>query len=361
MKPFLFFWVFFLYYSVHANSLADITFPIQDQFDKIHLQFHQAIESEPVITVSEGAINIYLASSSQSPKPSKTYKPIQEHLVHSAVVIQNKNSIRIDIALKSLWNVQDQIQLERDATSLFLAINRNALIESLQSKKGNSQLQEDEVRQRIQQDYLLTVPASSNKPSNNNFYTNSLTNSEDWLPFSITVSLTLLAFLLFLYIILYLYQKLSSGKIGSSGSLKIQVAATYHLGAKQKVVILQIEDRFFACGVTLQSINFLTEVGGAKDQAFLNDLSLTNGIQLEARSEFEQVLKAAQAPHQESPSKELPKQNVPTTEAPLTEESLVVKAPQKEAATPFSHDPAMNQFAKVLNQKIQKLKPLGST
>ena len=354
-----FFLSFFLTaFSVHANSLADIQFPIQEQFDKIHIKFSQEIESEPVITVSEGAIKIYISSSSQTPQTSKTYKAEKNHLVHSAVVSQSKNSIRIDIALKSLWNVENQIQVKRDATHLFLIINRNILIESLQSKPKNPQLQEDEVRKRLQQDHLFTTPIVNHSSKNTPITVVSSLGSDDWLSFSLTVSMTLLAFLLFLYMILYLYQKLYSGKIGSAGNLKIQIAATYHLGAKQKVVVLQIEHRFFACGVTPQNITFLTEVGGAKDQSFLNDISQTNGIQLEVRSEFDQVLTQAQSSHEtqdNSPKQDFSKE--PLTET-LAEDNLFVHAHQKSEAL-LSHDPAIHQFAKVLNQKIQKLKPLS--
>ena len=50
--------------------------------------------------------------------------------------------------------------------------------------------------------------------------------------------------------------------------------SVFHLGPKQKVVVLEIRKQLFACGVTPQSISMLAKLDNERDQTYLNALDL---------------------------------------------------------------------------------------
>ncbi|GIS36816.1 MAG: hypothetical protein Ct9H90mP8_2360 [Pseudomonadota bacterium] len=76
--------------------------------------------------------------------------------------------------------------------------------------------------------------------------------------------------LLLIYLLAMLYNRFLSGHFPALKSgQKIKVVSTYHIAPKQKVMVIQINEQFFACGVTPTSINLISELKDSGDQSFL--------------------------------------------------------------------------------------------
>ena len=74
-----------------------------------------------------------------------------------------------------------------------------------------------------------------------------------------------------IYLVAYLYNRFFSGKFPSiQGAIRIKQVSSFHVGAKQKVIILDMNNRKFACGVTQSSINLIAVLENETDQSFLH-------------------------------------------------------------------------------------------
>ena len=95
--------------------------------------------------------------------------------------------------------------------------------------------------------------------------------NEDWTVTMLTLVLSLLFVLLLIYLFAYLYYSFFSGRFPSiQGTIRIKQVSSFHVGPKQKVIILDMNNRKFACGVTASSINLIAELEDETDQSFLH-------------------------------------------------------------------------------------------
>ena len=114
-------------------------------------------------------------------------------------------------------------------------------------------------------------------------------SNEDWTVTMLTVFLSLLFVLLLIYLIAYLYNRFFSGRFPSiQGAIRIKQVSSFHVGPKQKVIILDMNNRKFACGVTPSSINLITELEDENDQSFLHVIN-TDGKNDEIKIDQERV------------------------------------------------------------------------
>ena len=227
---------------------------------------------------------------------------------------------------------------------------------------------------------------------------------DDWVMTMVTLVLSLLAILLLLYLLLYFYNKVLGGRLPTlQGKFNIRTVSAFHLGPKQKIVVLSVNDQYFACGVTPHQINFLTELRDQNDQSFLSNVSATKEkIQFDAdqtRAEFLKTLDSARrqaqqmAPQAQSgpgadsqthnnvskPEPSVSKTNIccpenrkrlrapprnPLQQIPKKKQSNDLKLPfpsesnSSEWDNSLANDSSMQQFAKQLSKKLKSLKPI---
>jgi len=117
-----------------------------------------------------------------------------------------------------------------------------------------------------------------------------------------------------LYGVLYLYKRYIHGRLARfAGTPSMRQVASFPIGPRQRIVILEINREWIACGVTPSQITFLTHLTGAQQHA------------------------AAQAA---------------VTQAALPERAVEPQEPEVRA------DP-VHQFAEVLKQKVRSLKRIN--
>ena len=106
----------------------------------------------------------------------------------------------------------------------------------------------------------------------------SATSDQDWSSTLLSLLVALILILALIYGLAWIYGKFLSGKFPMlENQVNTRQVSVFHLGPKQKVVVLEIKKQLFACGVTPQSINLLTKLDAESEQTYLNALDLDDG------------------------------------------------------------------------------------
>lgn len=143
-----------------------------------------------------------------------------------------------------------------------------------------------------------------------------------------TMVAALAVIVLVLYGVLFVYQRFLGGRLARfTGGIAFKQVASFAVGPRQRIVILEINGEMIACGVTPSQITFLTRLSGGAPQS-------TRG-----------PAAAADAASDLS----MPLAGVPGPQAAGTE------AAAGESAKP---DP-VHQFAELLKQKVRSLKRIN--
>ncbi|MEK9972336.1 MAG: flagellar biosynthetic protein FliO, partial [Deltaproteobacteria bacterium] len=135
---------------------------------------------------------------------------------------------------------------------------------------------------------------------------------QDWSSTLIGLLIALFLILALIYGLAWVYGKFLSGKFPMlENQVNTRQVSVFHLGPKQKVVVLEIRKQLFACGVTPQSISLLAKLDNERDQTYLNALDLDGGqVNIDnARLDF---LKTLEKARQRANSNEL-EQVIPET------------------------------------------------
>jgi flagellar biosynthetic protein FliO len=219
----------------------------------------------------------------------------------------------------------------------------------------------------------------------------------DWVATMVTLVLSLLLVLLMIYLLAMLYNRFLSGHFPALKSgQKIKVVSTYHIAPKQKVTVIQINEQFFACGVTPTSINLISELNDSGDQSFLagiTEQTPAEEIDIDrSRAEFmkalEKARKQARSIDSEMESKdgtdqvEPQEMNDPKNNESAEEEKAGItetlgKSSQNQGNTKFNTpvrnpftvpvndaseetnlNPTIQDFASKLYQRLRSLKPI---
>ncbi len=253
--------------------LKNIEVNSNDESKHVRLEFDGEFSGEPLINFESGSISFRFDSVRTSPTlPSLI--DIKSHSIIKAVraiQVQETDIVHLDILLKSSRYKTEFPIITRSGKNIFIGLNGN--LASMPPLSSTEKLTR-EAEERVNNDQSL----SSNFSANSNDDT-LLKNAGDYLPIAnedwtvtmLTLVLSLLFVLLLIYLIAYLYNRFFSGRFPSvQGAIRIKQVSSFHVGPKQKVIILDMNNRKFACGVTPSSINLISELEDETDQSFLH-------------------------------------------------------------------------------------------
>ncbi|HEX7928428.1 MAG TPA: flagellar biosynthetic protein FliO, partial [bacterium] len=131
-----------------------------------------------------------------------------------------------------------------------------------------------------------------------------------------------------LYGFLWVYKRFLGSRLSRfTGGVAFKQIASFAVGPRQRIVILEINGEMIACGVTPSQITFLTRLSGGAPQA-----SRRTAAAADAASEMPASITGLPAP------------------GPATSEGA--------AAEPAKPDP-VHQFAELLKQKVRSLKRIN--
>ena len=85
----------------------------------------------------------------------------------------------------------------------------------------------------------------------------------DWFPTMLTMVLGLGAIVLGLYLVMFVYNRFVAVRLNRKNTThNVRQLASFHIGPKQRIVVLDINGDVLACGVTPSQITFLTRLAG---------------------------------------------------------------------------------------------------
>ena len=273
--------------------LKDIEVNSRDESEHVRLEFDGEFSGEPLINFESGSISFRFDSVRTSPTlPSLI--DIKSHSIIKAVraiQVPETDIVYLDILLKSSEYKTKYPVITRRGNNIFLGLNGNlASMPPLSSTETLTR--EAEERVNNDQSFSSKISANSNDVAllkNAGDYLP--IENEDWSVTMLTLVLSLLFVLLLIFLIAYLYNRFFSGRFPSiQGAIRIKQVSSFHVGPKQKVIILDMNNRKFACGVTPSSINLISELEGDTDQSFLHVINTdgnTDEIKIDqARANF---------------------------------------------------------------------------
>jgi len=259
--------------------LKNIEVNSNDESKHVRLEFDGEFSGEPLINFESGSINIRFDSVRTSPTLPSLIDTKSHSIIKAvrAIQVPETDIVRLNIILKSSGYKTEFPVITRSGNNIYLGLRGN--LASLPPLSSTETLAR-EAEERVNNDQSLSSQFSAK--SNDDAL---LKNAGDYLPIAnedwtvtiLTLVLSLLFVLLLIYLIAYLYNRFFSGRFPSiQGAIRIKQVSSFHVGAKQKVIILDMNNRKFACGVTPSSINLIAELEDETDQSFLHVIN-TNG------------------------------------------------------------------------------------
>ena len=271
--------------------LKNIEVNSNDESKHVRLEFDGEFSGEPLINFESGSISFRFDSVRTSPTLPSLIDTKSHSIIKAvrAIQVPETDIVHLDILLKSSEYKTKYPVITRRGNNIFLGLNGNlASMPPLSSTETLTR----EAEERVNNDQSLSSNFSAN--SNDDSLLKNAGDylpiaNEDWTVTMLTLVLSLLFVLLLIYLIAYLYNRFFSGRFPSiQGAIRIKQVSSFHVGPKQKVIILDMNNRKFACGVTPSSINLITELEDETDQSFLHVIN-TDGKNDEIKIDQERV------------------------------------------------------------------------
>ena len=404
IKFFCLFWLLLLYcgfplFAQQVLTLKSIDVKSLERVESIRLGFDQPYEDTPLINFEPGSLNLRFDSLTIDPVLPSLLLPESNRMIKAVRAFQTPNTqmVQLDIILQSSRLLLEHPEIVVDGSNMILNLQLNLLNAS--SVRANTNQLMEEIGEKIRSDAEFPSTFTKEEPPQPKLSAEDFLfqPDRDWVATMVTLVLSLLLVLLLIYLLAMLYNRFLSGHFPALKSgQKIKVVSTYHIAPKQKVMVIQINEQFFACGVTPTSINLISELKDSGDQSFLagiTEQTPAEEIDIDrSRAEFmkalEKAREQARSIDSEMESKdgtdkvESQEMNDPKNNESAEEEQAGItetpgKSSQNQGNTKFNTrvrnpftvpvndaseetnlNPAIQDFASKLSQRLRSLKPI---
>ena len=256
--------------------LKNIEVNSNDESKHVRLEFDGEFTGEPLINFESGSISFRFDSVRTSPTLPSLIDTKSHSFIKAvrAVQVPESDVVHLDILLKSSGYKSEYPVITRSGNNIYLGLNGNL---ASMPPLSSTEILTKEAEERVNNDQSLSSNFSANSTDDD-----ALSNANDFLPIAtedwtvtmLTLVLSLLFVLLLIYLIAYLYNRFFSGRFPSiQGAIRIKQVSSFHVGPKQKVIIFDMNNRKFACGVTPSTINLIAELEDETDQSFLHAIN----------------------------------------------------------------------------------------
>ena len=243
-----------------------------ENISQLRLEFDEDLLGDPVINFESGSLSLLFNSAKIDPAlPFLT--TIKEDLFIKeirAVEVPDSDIVHLDILPNSARVDLGHPEINHVENNLMVVIPGKMLANPALS---NTTLLTNEIGQRVKSD--SSFPSTFSKGELEGIVSDqpgfSAIPSQDWVETIVSLVLALFFVLILIYLIAYIYNRFFSGRFPSiQGAIRIKQVSSFHVGPKQKVIILDMNNRKFACGITQSSINLIAELEDETDQSFLH-------------------------------------------------------------------------------------------
>jgi flagellar protein FliO/FliZ len=236
--------------------------------ETLQFVFSKPYEGSPVVDAQKGSFSLTF-SGTGSTKPVRALRPVEESMYKEVKVVENRYSTTVTFLLKDpTLNLRNKLAFTPDKNVLKVAVNAPAtkVTASPQAKATQDLLKEME--SRIAGDTAPAAaptaePAPAPKPSAGSALALGDLGGATFFYSLVTMVIALVIIVGALYGLLFLYNRYLAGRLRRfTGSHAVRQVASFHIGPRQRIVVLEINDEVIACGVTPSQITYLTHLGG---------------------------------------------------------------------------------------------------
>jgi len=248
--------------------------------ESIEFIFSQPYEGSPVVEAHKGSFSLSF-SGTGSTKPVRSLRPVEESIYKEIKVVENRYSTTVSFLLKdSALNLKDKLGFKAEKNVLKVAVNapEAKAAPSPQGQATQDLLREMESRITGGSDSGATttgaaagaasgVAAAADTASAPSTLALGDLGGNQFFYSLVTMVIALVIIVGGLYGVLYLYNRFLATRLRRfTGSHSIRQVASFHIGPRQRIVVLDINDEIIACGVTPAQITYLTHLGGKGPQ-----------------------------------------------------------------------------------------------
>jgi flagellar biogenesis protein FliO len=297
--------------------------------ETIEFIFSQPYQGQPVQEHGKGFFSLSF-SGTGSAKPVRDLRPVEESIYKSIRVIQNRYSTTVTFNLRDQGlDLKQKLSLIPEGKVLRVKLDGGVPVAALAATPDPAEklLQQMENRIAGKKSGTDAQPAASKglgKPEAQLAF-GDLAGGEFFYSL-VSMVIALVIIVAALYGVLYLYNRFFAGRLRRlTGSHAIRQVASFHIGPRQKIVLLDINGEVIACGVTPNQISYITHLGG-KGFAGVRPGGLMDG-----EKENEESRSESPGQQKNSPAEDLRE----------------------------GKGDAVHQFAEVLKQKVRSLKRIN--
>lgn len=277
-------------------TLQEIKLASLSQAEQISLQFDGAYPDEPIVNFEPGALSVRLVGTKMADGLGTEFNPPNESLIRNVLVSQPARAefVQVDILFNSSRMALGNPGVWREGNRMFLDLQFLNLVDTQTNARAPSITLTDEVGERVRQadPFPSTFSRAIPDPPAEamveldkipvqvaaEMELDSAIPDQDWSSTLISLLIALFLILALIYGLAWAYGRFLSGKFPMlENKVNTRQVSVFHLGPKQKVIVLEIRKQLFACGVTPQSINLLAKLDNERDQTYLNALDLDGG------------------------------------------------------------------------------------
>ena len=258
-----------------VRTLKNIEIVSIESAEQVRLKFDRKFSGEPLINFESGSISLRFSSTHTDPTlplliPSKDNSLIKEV---RAVEFPETHFVHLEIILQSPQTLLQHPKITR--TGNYITLGFPNKIYSTPALSSISVLTK-EIENRLKDD--KSFPSTFSKESTDeqpSILVEGLlpTPGQDWYSTMLTLVSSLLFVLFLIYLIAFIYKRFFSSRFPSmQGNFRIRQVSSYHVGPKQKIIVFEMNERKFACGVTPTSINLIAELHNETDPEILHSI-----------------------------------------------------------------------------------------
>ncbi|MEE3121285.1 MAG: flagellar biosynthetic protein FliO, partial [SAR324 cluster bacterium] len=263
-------------YASDILTLKSIEVQSLERVESVRLGFDRPYEDTPLINFEPGSLNLRFDSLTIDPVLPSLLLPESNRMIKAVRAFQTPNTqfVQLDIILQSSRLLLEHPEIVVDGPNMILNLQLN-LLNASSARADSSQLSE-EIGDKIRSDKEFPSTFSKEDPPQPKLSAEDFLfqPDRDWVATMVTLVLSLLSVLLLIYLLALLYNRFLSGHFPAlKGGQKIRMVSTYHVAPKQKIMVIQINEQYFACGVSPTSINLISELKDSEDQSFLSGIT----------------------------------------------------------------------------------------
>ena len=252
-----------------TNQIKDVKHFLSKERETITLTFDSNYSGLPsLITTENGWIRIRIPNAKISNKFANLR--INDRFLEKIQFQNQKSQVNLDLYFADKnFNLTDHLEMPSEKNKLTIFIRRGAPLSSNSVEEPPSA-------------HPASVSKSDKLPP----------NEEDLSGLVLQVLLFLIVFISLLLLLLWVYKKYFSKKfLFKKGKYEIKVAATHFLSQKQKVIVLEVNGNAYACGVSNNQINLISEVPKKNAIYFQNIIDQSGTTLGKLKAEYLDTLK----------------------------------------------------------------------